>query len=124
MAMKKVTPKKQSPKEVSQPRGILNLSRILIADDSPELLESVTFLIKDEGHKVEFLRAFELTFLLKALKEHKKAFLNTEFELVDGLSLIRIVRNQTKLGRTIKVILVDKWGDGPAMVASAQSKSV
>lgn len=122
--MKKVTQKNQAQEQMIPPKNALQLSQILIADDSPELLQSVTFLIKEERHKVEFLRASELTRLLKALQEHKGAFLNAKFELVDSLTLIRKVRRQTDLGRTIKVILVDKWGDGPEMVQSAQSKSV
>ena len=122
--MKKVTQKNQEQEPVSSLGNAFQLSQILIADDSPELLQSVTFLIKEERHKVEFLRASELTRLLKALQEHKDAFLNAKFELVDSLTLIRKVRCQTDLGRAIKVILVDKWGDGPEIVQSTQSKSV
>lgn len=84
---------------------------ILIADDEPYLIRSLSFVLKKEGYLVETaMDGFEALEKIKRLKPNV-VFLDIQLPKMDGFEVCRQIRADPELGETYIIMLTAKGQD-------------
>jgi CheY-like chemotaxis protein len=94
---------KQAPEAAALPR------RILVADDNPDALESLTTVLRLRGHEVYSARNGAAALETAARHVPEGALLDIGMPLVDGYEVARRIRAQ-EWGKGITLVALTGWG--------------
>jgi two-component system, OmpR family, alkaline phosphatase synthesis response regulator PhoP len=85
--------------------------RILIADDEPYLVRSLTFVLRKEGYQVETaMDGLEALEMVRRLKP-RLLFLDLQLPKMDGFEVCRQIKNNPELRDTYIILLTAKGQD-------------
>lgn len=85
--------------------------RILIADDEPYLIRSLSFVLRKEGYQVEIaMDGLEALEMVRRLKP-RLLFLDLQLPKMDGFEVCRQIKNNPELRDTYIILLTAKGQD-------------